>query len=199
MRTITTAALAALTAPTVMPCYLVAMQFTSGTKYMWTGLGTVVWDGNDYEGQGDLLGISSVTQTSDLSAEGITISMSGIPPGNVSSAISDSATYLTVDVWLGFMSAGAIVADPVHIFSGHLDCPTISDDGEQITLSITAENDLLLLSRSSMRRYTDDDQRISFPLDAGFIYVPSVTAWSGVWGGKNNGNTKGAPGDYSFF
>src|ERR1700722_3046038 len=92
VRTITTASLAALTAPTVSPVYLVAMQFTSGTKFMWTGVNNVTWGGNPYEGQGDLLGVSSITQNADLSAEGITISMSGIPSGNVSSAISDVAT-----------------------------------------------------------------------------------------------------------
>src|ERR1700727_2469057 len=122
MRTITPAALSALAANTVSPVYLVACQFTSGTKYSWTGMGTVVWSGQDWEGMGDLMGVSSITQTSDLSAEGITISYSGIDAGNVSSAISDVATNLTVDVWLGFLnlSTHAIIADPVHCFSGPL-------------------------------------------------------------------------------
>jgi len=199
MRTITTAALAALIAPTVQPVYLVACQFTSGTKYSWTGMGTVVWNGQDWEGLGDLIGVSSITQTSDLSAEGITISYSGIDAGNVSSAISDVATNLTVDVWLGFLSAGAIIADPVHCFSGHLDVPTLQDDGATATISITAENDLLMLTRSSMRRYTNDDQQISYPTDTGFQYQPSVQAWSGAWGGKNGGSTSGAPGGNKFF
>ena len=189
MRTITTAALAALVAPTVQPVYLVACGFTSGIDYLWTGSGTVAWNGQDWSGQGDLLGVSSITQTSDLSAEGITISLSGINPANVSSTISDVATYVTVDIYLGFLSGGAIIANPVHVFSGHLDVPTIQDDGDTATISISAENDLLILGRSSMRRYTNDDQQILFPLDTGFQYVPVVQAWKGNWGTTDGGKT----------
>jgi hypothetical protein len=199
VRTITDAALAALIAPTVQPVYLVAMEFTSGTKYMWTGIGTVVWDGEEWEGMGDFLGVSSITQTSELSAEGISISMSGINAEDVSSAISDVATYLTVDVYLGFLCAGAIIADPVHCFSGHLDVPTLQDDGDTATISITAENDLILLTKASMMRYTNDCQQIFFPLDTGFQYVPFVQSWNGAFGGTNGGSTSGAPGDSNFF
>jgi hypothetical protein len=199
VRTITDAALAALLAPTVQPVYMVAMQFTSGTKYMWTGVGTVAWDGFDWEGQGDFLGVSSITQTNELSAEGISISLSGINPGDVSSAISDVATYLTVDVYLGFLSGGAIIANPVHCFSGHLDVPTLQDDGDTATLSITAENDLILLKKSSMMRYTNDCQQIFYPLDVGFQYVPFVMQWNMAFGGTNGNSTSGAPGEKSFF
>jgi hypothetical protein len=199
MRTITTAALAALVAPTVQPVYLVACEFTSGVDYMWTGIGTVVWDGFEWEGMGDLLGVSSITQTAELSAEGISISMSGINAGDVSSAISDVATYLTVDVYLGFLSAGVIIVDPVHVFSGHLDVPSLQDNGDTATISITAENDLILLTKSSMMRYTNDCQQIFFPLDTGFQYVPSVQQWNGAFGGTNGNSTSGAPGQSSFF
>ena len=190
MRTITTAAQNALAAGQVVkPFYLVAIEFTSGMFYAWTGINTLVWNSIDWEGVGDLGGVSAITQTSDLTAEGITLSLSGIPAGNVSSAISDVATYLTVDVWLGFLdSTGAVIVDPVHVFSGHVDVPTVQDDGETATISITAENDLLMLSQSSMRRYTNDDQQITYPTDLGFQYVPTVQAWNGAWGGKNGGN-----------
>lgn len=191
MRTITTAAQNALTAGQVVkPFYLVAIQFTSGMFYAWTGINTLVWNSIDWEGLGDLAGVSAITQTADLTAEGITVSLSGIPSGDVSSAISDVATYLTVDVWLKFLdSSNAVIVDPVHVFSGHVDVPTVQDDGATATISITAENDLLILSQSSQRRYTNDDQQIIYPTDNGFQYVPTVQAWNGAWGGKNGGGT----------
>jgi len=166
----------------------------------WTGINTLVWNSYNWEGVGDLGGVSAITQTADLSAEGITLSLSGIPSGNVSSAISDVATYLTVDVWLGFLDASnAVIVDPVHVFAGHVDVPTVQDTGETATISITAENDLLILSKSSQRRYTNDDQQIIYPTDTGFQFVPSVQAWNGGWGGKNGGDTTGAPGWNSFY
>ena len=196
MRSLTTAALAALAAGTVAPVYLVALQFDSGTKYCWTGIGTVVWNSQDWEGMGDLLGVSAITQTASLSSESTTISLSGLNSDDVSSVMSDVSTLSTADVWLGFLdlSTSAIIADPDHCFSGHLDVPTLQDDGPTATISITCENDLLRLAQSSMRRYTQDDQAIVYPTDTGFNYVPSVQAWNGAWGGKNGGTTTGAPG-----
>jgi hypothetical protein len=200
MRTMTDAATAALTAGTISPFYLAAIEFTSGMWRAWTGVGTLVWNAYDWTGVGDLGGVSAITQTADLSAEGITLSLSGINSSDVGSAISDVATYLTVDVWLGFLdSTGAVIVDPVHCFSGHVDVPTVQDDGETATISITAENDLLILSQSSQRRYTNDDQQIIYPTDLGFQFVPTVQAWNGAWGGKNGGSTSGAPGQGHFF
>jgi len=193
MRSLSSDMLAAIAAGTLAPIYLVALEFDSGTKYMWTGINTVVWNGHDWEGQGDFLGVSSITQTGDLQAESITISLSGIDSGNVSSAMTDVSTQNTVDVWLGFLnlSTGAIIADPDHCFSGHLDVPTLQDDGEQPIISITAENDLIMLSKSSERRYTNDDQQIDYPTDTGFQYVPWVQLWNGAWGGSGGRTVAG--------
>ena len=89
MRSLTTDMQAAIVAGVLAPAYFVALQFDSGTKYMWTGVGTVLWNGQDWEGQGDFLGVSQITQTSDLSAESITISLSGLNADDVSSAMTD--------------------------------------------------------------------------------------------------------------
>lgn len=186
MRSMSDAAKAALSAGTVAPIYLVAIGFASGTKRAWTGINTVVWNGHEWEGQGDLMGVSSITQTGDLNAEGITLSFSGIDSGNVSSAMTDVATYSTVDVWLGMLNltTGAIIDSPTHCFSGSLDVPTLQDDGPTATISFTAENDLIKLAQSSNRRYTNDDQQIDYPADIGFQYVPWVQLWNGAWGGS---------------
>jgi hypothetical protein len=184
MRTLTTAALAAISAGTVSPFYMVSIGFASGAAYYWTGVNTILWNTFDWTGQGDFLGVSSISQTSDLSAEGITIAISGLNADDVSSMIGEVAQNVPVDVWFGMLSAGAIIADPVHCFSGHIDVPTLQDDGNTATISCTAENALIVLARSSQRRYTLDNQQIDFPLDTGFQFVPTVQSWSGTWGGK---------------
>jgi hypothetical protein len=190
----------ALIAGTVAPVYLVALGFDSGTKYMWTGRGTVVWDGQDWEGMGDFLGVSSVTQTADLQAESVTITLSGWNSADVTSVLTDMSTLSGADIYLGLLdSTGAIIADPDHPFSGHADVATVQDEGDTATISISCENDLIRLAQASMRRYTNDDQAILYPTDTGFQYVPAVQAWNGSWGGKNGGSTSGAPGQGHFF
>src|ERR1700752_1720339 len=103
MRSLTTAVLAAIVAGTVAPVYLVALGFDSGTKYMWTGVNTVAWNGQDWEGQGDFLGVSAITQTNDLQSESVTISLSGLNDADVSSVMTDVSTLSSADVWLGFL------------------------------------------------------------------------------------------------
>jgi hypothetical protein len=189
MRTMTDAVTAALSAGVVQPCYFVAIAFVSGTAYYWTGYNTIAWNGQDWTGEGDMLGVSALTQTSDLSAEGCTVQLSGLDADDVSSIIGEVQQGAALDIYFGMMSGGSIIVDPVHCFSGHIDVPTLQDDGETSTIAISAENELIILSRASMRRYTQGDQAIDFPLDNGFQYVPIVQAWSGTWGGKNSGNT----------
>lgn len=201
MRSLTSDVLAAIVAGTVAPVFLAALQFDSGTKYMWTGVNTVLWNGQDYEGQGDFLGLSQITLTSDLQAESITISLAGPNADDVSSVMTDMSTLSTADVWLGFLdlTTHAILADPDHCFSGHLDVATIQDEGDVLSISLTCENDLIKLKQASMRRYTNDDQAITYPTDTGFQWVPAVQAWDGAWGGKNGGSTSGAPGGNRIF
>lgn len=189
MRSMTTAFSDALSDAVVQPFYLVAIAYLSGTYYCWTGYNTIVWNGLDWQGEGDLIGISALTQTSNLSAEGCTVQFSGLDADDVSSITGEVQQGAALDIYFGMMSGGSIIVDPVHCFSGHIDVPTLQDDGETSTISISAENELIILSRASMRRYTNGDQAIDFPLDTGFQYVPNVQAWSGTWGGKNSGGT----------
>jgi hypothetical protein len=193
MRTLSTDMANAVAAGTLAPFYFVALQFDSGTKYVSTLTGTVTWNTHDWAGQGDLLGVSPITQTGDLNAEGITLTLSGMATGLVTSAMTDVSLQNTVDVWLGFLNltTGAIIVNPVQCFAGHLDVPTMQDDGEKPVISFTAENDLLLLSKASQRRYTNDDQQIDYPTDTGFQYVPWVQLWNGAWGGAGGRTVAG--------
>jgi hypothetical protein len=192
MRPMTTAATDALSAGVVQPFFMVAIAYVSGTYYAWTGYNTIAWNGQDWQGKGDFIGVSALTQTSELTAEGATVQFSGLDADDVSSVIGEVQQGAALDIYFGMMSGGSIIVDPVHCFSGHIDVPTLQDDGETSTISISAENELIILSRASMRRYTQGDQAINFPLDTGFQFVPIVQQWSvngGTWGGKNSGNT----------
>jgi hypothetical protein len=182
-RDLTPAAIAAMAAGNVAPFYMVAIAFPSGTVYLWTGIGTVTWNGHDWLGVGNFGGVGPITQTNDLTAEGTTLALSGVPAGLVSSAITEAQQNSPVDIWLGFFdTTGGIIVSPVYVFSGHVDVPTIQDSADTVTLSITAENALIALQRASNRRYTQDDQAIDFPDDKGFQYVSVIQQWNNQWG-----------------
>lgn len=188
MRTMSSDQLAALAAGNVQPAYLVALDLVSGWKYFWTGIGVLVWNGQDWEGTGELGAISDITQTDDLSAENITVSLSGIPSTEVTTALSECTNSGEGQVYLGLLADdGSLVVDPTRCFTGRIDVPTIEDDGTTATVSLTIENELVALQRASNRRWTNDDQHIDFPTDNGFQFVPFIQDLSSVWGKGGRG------------
>ena len=187
-RNISSDNLTALAASNIQPVYFAALQFTSGVSYFWTGIGVIHWNGHDWSGTGALGTVSDITQTDELSAENITLALSGILSTNVSAALNECRQNNTVDVWLGLLADnGSLIVDPVKTFSGRMDVPTVQDDGETATISITAENELIILQRASQRRYTNDDQHIDFPDDNGFQFAPHIMSWNGIWGSHGGG------------
>ena len=58
-RDLTSGMQTAATADLVRPFFLVDLNFTSGSIYLWSGQGDLSWNSNTYLGAGDLLSISS--------------------------------------------------------------------------------------------------------------------------------------------
>ena len=66
-----------------------------------------------------------------------------------------------------------------------MDTMTIAESGEYSTISISAENKLIALERSKVRRYTAEDQKIDHPTDKGFEFVTAIVE-KGNSVGQNN-------------
>ena len=66
----------------IQPIILAALTFASGVVYVWSGVGDLVWGGNTYQGVGALGSISAISEGSSVQADGMTLTLSGIPiPG----------------------------------------------------------------------------------------------------------------------
>jgi hypothetical protein len=57
---------------------LVDLNFTTPV-HVWTGVGDLVWNGKTYKGVGTLGSVSTVGESSEIEAQGITLTLSGIP------------------------------------------------------------------------------------------------------------------------
>jgi hypothetical protein len=167
----------------VRPIIFAFLDFVDDPVYIWSGVGTVSWNGHSWLGVGNLGGISAVQETADTIAQNITLSLSGIPTEYLSDVIEAVKQNTDVQVWFGFLADdNSIVADPYQVFRGHIDVPTITEGADTSTVSITCENPLIDLQRASGRRYTPDDQRIDYSTDKGFDYVAAIQEWNGTWG-----------------
>lgn len=182
-RTLTPAALAEILAQAKTVAVFFEGAFASGTVRLWSGLGDLTWNGLTWSGAGDLGTVSPILETTDVQANGVRVTLSGIPAASLSLALQEARRGQTGTIWLAFLDdTGAVVADPYIAFSGRLDQPQIEDGGDTAAISIAYENRLIDLERPRERRFDHQDQQIDHPGDLGFAYVASIQQWNGVWG-----------------
>jgi len=170
-----------LEASTVQPLTLVELLFDTGSVRLWSGLDNLTYGGNTYTGVGMLLGISSIEETADIAARGITISLSGISAQAISLALTEKYQNRTCNL---YFALSGIVADAIKIFSGLIDQMSINDTGEQMTISLTVESRLIDLERARTSRYTSEDQKRLYPNDKGFDFVNDLQTKQILWGRK---------------
>ena len=182
-RTLSTEMQAVATAELVRPIYLVDMEFSSGSIYLWSGMGDLTYNSNTYLGAGDLLSIGSIQETAELTANGATITLGGIKQSLLSLARDEPYQGRPLIIRLGaFDESGDLIASPVILFSGFMDVMTIADSGDTSTITVTVENKLIAFQRTAVRRYTAEDQKIEHPTDKGFEFVAKIQEKEIIWG-----------------
>lgn len=176
------------------PALFVVLAFANETLYLWSGLGPLTPAGpafnplsafpygQTWTGLGWLGKISAIPQTTKIQAQSVTLSLSGIPSQLLTDTIGQVRITGTATVFLGFFdSTGALILDPIQLFYGALDVPTLDDSGQTSTISITAENPLLSLNEAPDRRFDDLDQQIYVPGDLGFSFVDALPNLALFW------------------
>lgn len=172
-----------VTGATIRPITLVKFEFDSGDLNLWSGIGTLSWNGDTYTGSGNLLAISPITETEEIVANSVEFTVSGISSSIISTALSEEYQGRTVTMWLGaFDSSKAIIADPIKLFSGIMDVMTIVEAGGMATVTVVAESQLRSLSRPSPRKWTSADQKVAYPTDKGFDEVDQIQDDPIRWG-----------------
>jgi len=173
----------AVTADLVRPIILVQCAFDSGNLNLWNGVGNLTVSSVDYVGAGTLLAIGEISETSELQANGITVTLSGITDPLLAKARDEDYQGRELKVLLGAMDASnGVISTPVNVFSGFMDTMVINDSSETATIQIAVENRLIGFERTRVRRYTAEDQLIDFPNDKGLEFVADMAEKEIVWG-----------------
>jgi hypothetical protein len=163
---------------------------------IWNGIGDLAYGGNTYTGTGDLLSISQITETADIQASGINVSLAGVKSSLIVIAKDHEYQGRPLIVSLGaFDASGSLIADPVIVFSGFMDTMTIAESGQYSTISIAVENKLIAFERAKVRRYTAEDQKIDHPTDKGFEFVTAIVQKEIIWGRATPTGYGGSDGD----
>lgn len=187
-RNITPAAAAQCMATQLACALFVEMHFRDSIQYVWSGYGSIAWNGQTWLGMGHLASVGTITEDSTITAQGITLGLSGIDNTLLPEALSQVQQGLPCKVSLAFFNPDAsIVADPILVFAGRMDQPTLEEGADTSTISIAVENRLADLQRPLVRRCTDQDQRHDYPRDSGYAFVAQLMEWNSAWGINSKG------------
>ena len=182
-RNLTTGMKTALAASNIRAALFASFAFSTGTIYLWSGYGSITWNGNTWSGMGELMSMEKITEQSQVSATGVKFVLSGIPSTTLADAlVANYRTQACVVYLVAFdLSTGAVTGYQ-QIFGGRMDQMTIKDSGETSTIELTVESRLIDLQRQRERRFTDADQKYFYPGDTGLQYVAGLQDQVIYWG-----------------
>ena len=211
-RDITDSVLSALSDDVIYPFYATELMFDSETLRLWTGEGTLVFDGKTWVGVSTLLGIDAVEETSEIVARGATMTLSGVPSEVLSLALSEPYQGRICTIYFGTFTKGYVLAedtayilqedgskieledaktDLTQIFSGYMDQMNISEGADSSSITLLVENRLIDLERPRTSRYTSAYQKSLFPDDKGLDFIESLQDQEIFWG-RASPNTNGS-------
>lgn len=174
-RAMTTAAAAAIAAPDVRPILLFEASFAGGVVRLWTGVGALQWAGVTWTGLGNLIAVSELDETSEVTAQGLSVTLSGVPPETVALALVEVVQGLPGRVMIGFVDpTGAVIPDPVPLFAGRLSTSELHDGEDTCRITVSYENRLQDLLTERGWRYTAESHRVLAPDDPSFDFVVAI-------------------------
>jgi len=166
----------------ISPVFLAQITFRSQTCFVWSGVGSLVWNGNTFLGVGSLGKVGQITEGVEVKADGTTLTLSGIDPTYQGECLTDILTGAPAKIWFGNLFHGQFVGTPYLLFRGTVDQPTFSVGGETISITLALENKMVDLQRPTMRRYTSADQHLQFPDDTAFGWVEQLSDQALIFG-----------------
>jgi len=184
-RPISAAMLAALCAPQLNPAIFVEMHFVGTTVYLWSGQGSITWNGQTWNGS--FLDISLPADGTQVEAKGLVLTFFGLDPTVAPLVQAYFKSGQPVKVYLGLYSAGSLIDSPVIAWAGRMDQPTFRISPEDLTLSINCETRLLDMNIPVAFLYTNEQQQALYPGDLGFSFVDSIQEKTLFFGGYPGG------------
>lgn len=184
----------------IQPYFAAYLDFSgSAPVRLWTGNASKSF--NDISGSGDYLGvgtfggISTVTETTEIAAKTMDLTLSGIPTEYVSLALSGAYRGRDAVVYLILFNTNMTSYEQVTLFRGYMDQMLIQEGAEFSNITVKCESRLIELNRTKDVRYTDEAQKQLYPDDKGLEFVASMADKSIYWGTSAPGSTGNSGGE----
>lgn len=169
---------------------------------------TLYWDeaglgDQPYLGLGNLASISVLSESNDLSAQTIQLTLSGVPGDQITDVFSDGYIGKPVYLWYATVDPATYAIEggqngPILVFAGRMDYATI-EFGSTVSITVNATSRLSDWERPRGGRFNEGYQKVHVdPGDTGFRHVlklqNQVVSWGGVSvfdpGGRTGGRRR---------
>lgn len=170
----------------VTPFFALDLMFDSQPLYLWTGLVSATIDGRTYSGAGPLLSIGEPSETADLSAVGLTLTLNGMSSDVVALATNEPYQGRLAYLKFGVVSDAGVPSETVTLWAGIMDQMTIDGNPEGAIITLAVESKMVELERPRIGRYTSESHKVRFPDDPSFEFVEALQSQSLAWGRKSD-------------
>ena len=177
---------------------LVHMDFQGAPKRWWTGFGDLEVAGQTWQGLGDLISISPISSTYQVSAEQVTFELAATPEMlGLALAAKARVRERAVTIYLqlfanarmaaftaggGELMTGDPIGSPMALYSGlMMRMPWSASGSAERRIRLECEGLFFRRNAPPRGRWTDSDQKARYPGDRGFerlpLYVNFETGW----------------------
>jgi hypothetical protein len=159
--------------------FLAQINTFYGIVRLWSGLGTLAWNGFSWTGLGRLGRITGMGETAEVRTTETRYELSGIADfAQLSYFLGQPVRGYVARAWLALLDEKfTVIPDPVLIDKTILDTATISmaEDGTA-TLVLVGTSAIFDFRRPKSLAITNEQQQLDYPGDTGFDRVPTEVA-----------------------
>lgn len=158
---------------------LVRLDLDGGTQYLTDAPHDIEWDGQTWV---SLFGIGSVSEITETESEikGLQFTISGVPTSQIALALTERVQGRPCSVLLATLSGTTLAVDP-NVWTGALDVMTITREGGEATITVTAEHPLARWDQANLLRFSHEDQQRLYPGDMFFEYAEKMAGATITW------------------
>jgi hypothetical protein len=168
----------------LMVAALFRFEFLSRTMRFWDGVRELTAGGQVWEGSSDVISVSGMGHSRNMSAQQVTFTLSGATGELIQFAAGNQqeVTNRPCAVFLQFLAEDRSTLDnPFAVWSGNMDTMGFSVGGDSQQIQLTAETLFVSRIRAPYAYQTDRDQQARWPGDTGFQFMPLLRNKTVPW------------------
>jgi hypothetical protein len=174
-RSLTTAVKNELATDSLNPVILIYLNLGTGLRFT-DHYKDITYDSNTYSASSLFLGLSNVSESSEVAVDSIVISFDGANQTIVSLILNSPYMEKEAEVYRGFLnSSQQLIADPFLLFKGRIESFNLDEDINTSSISLNIASHWSDFEKIKGRKTNTSSQQLHFSGDVGFDFASQTT------------------------